>query len=126
MTLYVPKLSLRSDYFSSEDEHHMRTVVGIGSESMLEISEKYLREGDANTEEISPFVIHCIYQTAFLYIQQMRASQNEGLSKPLHVLKETLQMLRWRWRSAGEEKFLTEIFDNMNDLTSLQMFIYSF
>lgn len=104
MTLYVPELPpSRIEVLDNEDQHHMRTVVGLGSDTMLKISMKYLQDGDSFAEEISPFVIHCIYQTAFIYIQQIRASQDDGLSKPLQILKETLHRLRWRWKSAGKQ-----------------------
>lgn len=108
--------------FGNENEYHMRAVVGLGSDAMLAISERYLLDGDELTEEISPFVIHCIYQTAFLYIQRMRAAQDEALSKPLNILKETLRRLTWRWKSAGK---LSMIYGNLYRLTAIQEFISS-
>jgi hypothetical protein len=101
MTLYIPELPPMIGVLDTEDQHHIRTVVGIGTEAMLRISQRFLHDGDSFTEEISPFVIHCIYQTAFLYIQQIRVAQDESLSKHLEILKGTLQRLRWRWKSAG-------------------------
>jgi hypothetical protein len=107
MTLYIPELFPRVGALGSEDQHHMRTVVGIGSEAMLSISQRFLRDGDSFTEEVSPFVIHCIYQTAFLYIQQIPSAREESLSQPLYVLKETLRRLTWRWKSAGRSMVIS-------------------
>lgn len=122
LTLYIPDLFRSTMSFGNENEYHMRAVVGLGSDAMLAISERYLLDGDELTEEISPFVIHCIYQTAFLYIQRMRAAQDEALSKPLNVLKETLRRLTWRWKSAGK---LSMIYENLYRLTAIQEFIFS-
>lgn len=127
LTLYVPELFASMRNFGNENDHHMRTVVGLGSEAMLTISERYLRDGDELTEEISPFVIHCIYQTGFLYVQRMRAAQDKGLSKPLTILKETLRRLTWRWKSAGKliSMICMNLYTHVYTLTIIQESIYS-
>ncbi len=53
------------------------------------------------TQFISPFLLHYVYRSSAIYQEIYGTTGDTSATEGLAILQEALQMLDWRWKSAG-------------------------
>ena len=71
----------------------------------------FLPGGAVSLDDVSPFVLHLIYQASLILNTSLRASTNEKVSQSLAVLGEVLNHVGKRWNAAGADLSFQTILD---------------
>jgi hypothetical protein len=106
MALHEPWVSSNSDSNSSflvdsNCSRHAKTVIEAISEMIATKSSQNLPGIARNSETISPWGSHVVYQASVTYIRLNREASTSDSLEALKILQQTLRVLDMRWKAAG-------------------------
>jgi hypothetical protein len=73
----------------------------------------FLPGGTVSPDDVSPFVLHLLYQATLVLSTSSRASASETVSQSLAVLREVLNQAGKRWKAAGAHPLPTQTLSNL-------------
>lgn len=102
MALHDPHISSKSEFSHGSDSYRRaRTVTEEVSKTVATKSSQSLPEIKINSEIMSPWGLHLLYQASVTYIRMNREASTLDSLEALKILRQTLKALDLRWKAAG-------------------------